>query len=125
MANKGNFLEKYSNYLTRGGKSKQLPLRGRRYSMPPEDRPDTLGIDLGSVAGQVKTSLWDLFRDSMYGYLTEGTYSDDRLQSFIKSRSLRVPIDLPGDYGVDIDINRPAPGGGGVDDYRFTIKKEF
>ena len=71
MANKGNFLEKYSNYLTRGGKSKQLPLRGRRYSMPPEDRPDTLGIDLGSVAGQVKTS------------------------------------------------------GGGVDDYRFTIKKEF
>ena len=117
---------KYSNYLARGKPNIMgTGLSGsteNRYTS--EAKKDTVGIDLGSVAGQVKSSLWDLFRESIYGYLSEGTYSDDRLQNFIKSRSLRVPIDLPGDYGIDIDINRPSPSGD-IDDYRVTFKKEF
>ena len=112
-----------NKFTTRGREFKQLPLRGRRYNMPPEDKPDTIGIDLENITGQIKHNLWDIFRESMTSYLSEGKYSEDKFKDIIRNKSLRFPIDLPGDYGVDIDINRPAPFGSRWSG--ITFKKEF
>ena len=97
-----------------------------------EDKKNVTGIDLESVTGQIKSSLWDLAKDSMLSYLSGNEYSEDRLKSFLGDTDLRVPIKFPGDYGIDFDINRWAPDRGreraGMDprdDYRITFKKEF
>ena len=88
-------------------------------------KQSNVGIDLENVTGQIKTSLWDLLRDNIYGYLSEGKYSEDRFKSFLQDRSFRVPIDLPGDYGIDLDFNRSDITGTRKDDFRITFKKEF
>ena len=102
-----------------------------RYYVPeiPEDR---IGIDTKNIASQIKTSLWDVFTKSITEYLSGNEYSGDTLKNIIRQQSLKVPIDLPGDYAVDFDINRwssdPGRGRAGMDfkdDYRVTFKKEF
>ena len=103
-----------------------------RYYVPEvsEDRVGRVGIDTGDIAGQIKSSVWDVFTRSVTNYLSGNKYSPDTLKNIIKQQSLRVPIDLPGDYGVDFDINRRSydravAGMGVTDDYRITLKKEF
>ena len=95
-----------------------------RYYVP-EISEDRIGIDTTNVAGQIKSSLWDIFSSSMKEYLSGNKFSQDTLTNILKQQSLRVPIKLPGDYGVDIDINRPMPHGGPRDTGRITLKKEF
>tara|TARA_Y100000310_G_C20320559_1_gene640544 strand:+ start:104 stop:379 length:276 start_codon:yes stop_codon:yes gene_type:complete len=88
-------------------------------------RNDTLGIDLRSVTGQIKSNLWDLFRDSMYSYLKEGRYSEDEFKGFLQDRSFKVPVNLPKNYGIDFDVNKRLPGTGVRDDFRLTLRKKF
>ena len=86
---------------------------------------NNIGIDLESVTGQFKSNLWDLLRDSMYNYLSKGKYSEDEFKGFLQGRSFRLPVNLPKDYGVDFDINRPMPHGGPRETGRITLKKKF
>ena len=79
-----------------------------RYYVPeiPEDR---VGIDTTNVVGQLKSSLWDIFAQSMAGYLSGNEYSEDTFKNIVKQHSLNIPIDLRGDYKVDIGFNKPNP----------------
>ena len=114
--------------------------RGGRRADPryyvPEISEDRVGIDTSNVVGQIKSSLWDMFSSSMKEYLSGNKYSQDTLTNILKQQSLRVPIKLPKDYGIDVDINRGTydrviyehgadPGMGVRDDFRVTLKKEF
>jgi len=114
--------------------------RGGRRADPryhvPEISEDRVGIDTTNVVGQIKSSLWDMFSSSMKDYLSGNKFSQDTLTNLIKQQSLRVPIKLPKDYGIDVDINRGTydrviyehgadPGMGVRDDFRVTLKKEF
>ena len=90
-----------------------------------EDKKNVTGIDLESVTGQIKSSLWDLAKNSMLSYLSGNEYSEDKLKDFLKTRELRVPINLPGDHGVDLDFNRRMPHGGPREDFRITLKKKI
>ena len=96
-----------------------------KFPYPHESKRDTSGIDLKSVTGQIKSSLWDLARNSMLSYLSGNEYSEDKLKDFLKTRDIRVPVNLPKDYGVDLDFNRPMPHGGPREDFRITLKKKF
>ena len=95
-----------------------------RYYVPeiPEDR---VGIDTTNVVGQLKSSLWDIFSSSMKEYLSGNKFSQDTLTNILKQQSFRLPVDLPGDYGINFDINRPMPHGGPREAGRITLKKEF
>ena len=99
--------------------------RGGRRADPrhyvPEMPDDKVGINLESVRSQAKSTLWDL----LGGYLEGGEYSMGRFKEILNSRPYKVPIDLPGDYGVDIDINKMLAGSDVKDDYRITLKKNF
>ena len=95
-----------------------------RYYVP-EISEDRMGIDTTNVAGQIKSSLWDIFSSSMKEYLSGNKFSQDTLTNILKQQSFRLPVNLPGDYGINFDINRPMPHGGPREAGRITLKKEF
>ena len=86
---------------------------------------NNIGIDLESVTGQLKHNLWDIFSSSMKEYLSGNKFSQDTLTNILKQQSFRLPVNLPGDYGIDFDINRPMPHGGPREAGRIPLKKEF
>ena len=86
---------------------------------------NNIGIDLESVTGQLKHNLWDVFSSSMKEYLSGNKFSQDTLTNILKQQSFRLPVNLPGDYGIDLDFNRSDITGTRKDDFRVTFKKKF
>jgi len=114
-----------SDNFTKDVKEDFKKSKGARYTsyMPSEAKRDTVGIDLEKITGQFKLNLWDLLRDRMDKYLSGNKYSEDKFKSFLEGRGFRIPIDLPKDYGIDLDFNRPSEAGGR--ESRITLKKNF
>tara|TARA_Y100000310_G_scaffold295021_1_gene325976 strand:+ start:438 stop:806 length:369 start_codon:yes stop_codon:yes gene_type:complete len=104
--------------------------RGDPRSFIPEMPEDSIGLNADSLLSQVKYTAWDLFRDGMDSYLSGKDYSTEQFKDFFTDRSFTLPVDLPGDYSVNFDFNKPNPlyqdlGVHTRDDYRVTFKRDF
>ena len=91
---------------------------------------DNVGLNTENLLNQAKYTAWDLFRDGMTSYLSGKDYSTEQFKDFFKDRSFTLPVDLPGDYSVNFDFNKPNPlyqdlGVHTRDDYRVTFKRDF